>query len=184
MLRQDELAFIKAISTLQMLPALLKELKLAMALRKKKPVVPAGKRSTTSSSGARDSQKLVGKHKANEVACSGESMEPANRRPAPGAGSVPLPANLSVTGEQAAVGSRQPGPSGGGATYTAVLAGPIAPSKTSGTLKPTTMDSDPSESGVSPGPLRSMPDGTISKAQVCLPARERPNKTSHFYFRC
>jgi len=100
-------------------------------------------------------------------------MELANRRPSPGAGSSPLPANSSVTGEQAAVGSRQPGPSRGGANYTAVPAGPVVPSQPSGTLKPTAMDSDPSESGVSSetinrrmssdmsGPLSSMPDGSI-----------------------
>ena len=40
-------------------------------------------------------------------------MEPANWRPAPGAVSAPLPAISSVTGEQAAVGSRQLGPSKG-----------------------------------------------------------------------
>jgi len=194
MLSQDKLAFIKAISTLQMSPALLKELKLAMA-RRKKPAVPAGKHSTTYGSGARASQQLAGKSKANELACSGELMEPANRRPAPGAGSAPLPANSSVTSEQAAVGSQQPGPSGGGVTYAAVLAGPVAPSQPSGTLKPTAMDSDPSESGVpsettnrrmssdTSGPLSDMPDGTTSNAQVanaCLPAGERPNKTPIF----
>ena len=116
MLSQDKLAFIKAISTLQMSPALLKELKLAMTRRKKKPAVSAGKRSTTSGSGVRASQQLAGRRKANELAGLGESMEPAKRRPSPGTGSVPLPANSSVTGEQAAIGSRQPGPSGGGAT--------------------------------------------------------------------
>ena len=42
MLRQDELAFMKATSTLQVSPALLKELRLAMARRKKKPAAPAG----------------------------------------------------------------------------------------------------------------------------------------------
>jgi len=110
MLRQDELAFIKAISTLQISPALLKELRLAMARRKKKPVVAAGRHST-SGSGARASQQLTGKSKTNELACLDESMEPANRRPAPGAGSVPLLTNSSVMGEQAAVGSQQPGPS-------------------------------------------------------------------------
>ena len=80
--------------------------------RRKNPAVPTGRRSTTTRSGATVSQQLAGKRKANELACSSESMEPANRRPAPGAGSAPLLANSSVTGEQAAVGSRQPGPSG------------------------------------------------------------------------
>jgi len=83
----------------------------------------------------------------------------------------------------------------GGATYAAVLAGPVAPSQLSGPLKPTAMDSDSSEPGVSmettnrrmftdmSGPLSGMPDGTTSNAQdanACLPAGERPNKTPIF----
>jgi len=36
MLRQEELAFIKAISTLQLLPALLKVLRMALSSRRKK----------------------------------------------------------------------------------------------------------------------------------------------------
>jgi len=55
MLRQDELAFKKAISTLQVSPAVLEELRLAMARRKKKPAVPAGRRSTTFGRGTRAS---------------------------------------------------------------------------------------------------------------------------------
>ena len=85
MLRQDKLAFVKAISTLQVSPALLKELRLSMARRKKKPAVPAGKHTTISGSGIRASQQLAGKCKANELACSGDLMEPSNRRPTPGA---------------------------------------------------------------------------------------------------
>ena len=46
MLRQEELAFIKAISTLQLSLALLRELRIAISRRKKKPVVPAGSRSS------------------------------------------------------------------------------------------------------------------------------------------
>jgi len=61
MLRQDVLAFIKAISTFQISPTLLKALRLAMAQRKKKPAVPAGRRSTTFGSGTRASQQLAGK---------------------------------------------------------------------------------------------------------------------------
>jgi len=177
MLRQDELAFIKVLSTLQM--------KLATARRKKVPTVSAGRRSTTSGSGSRASQKLAGKRKAKELASSGDSTEPANRRPATGAGSVPLPAKTIVTGEQAAASSRQPGPSGVGATYAAVLATNAAQSQSSGTLKPTAMETDPSESGVSmetsnrrmsddmSGPLSGMPEGTTPNSQVanaCLPA--------------
>ena len=109
-------------------------------------------------------------------------MEPANRRPAPGAGSLPLPATSTVTGEQAAAGSWQSGPSGEAATYATVLAGPIAPSHPIGPLKSTAVDSDPSEHGVSmettnrrmsgemSGPLSCMQDGITSNAGCGHPA--------------
>ena len=77
-----------------------------MPRRKKKPTVPAGRRRTTSGSGVRASQQLAGMLKANELASSGDLMEPANRRPGRGAGSASLPATSSVTSEQAAVSSR------------------------------------------------------------------------------
>jgi len=53
MLRREELAFIKAISTIQLSPAILKELRMAMSRRKKKRAVLAGSRSTTTGCGAR-----------------------------------------------------------------------------------------------------------------------------------
>jgi len=97
MLRQEELAFVKAISTMQLSPAILKELRMALSRRKKKPVVPAGIRSTTSAGGARTPQRLpsllAAKRKINELASSGDSSEPAIRRPALDAGSAFLPAN-------------------------------------------------------------------------------------------
>jgi len=69
MLRQEELAFIKAISTLRLSPAILKELKMAMSRRKKKPAVPVGIHSTISASGAQSPQRLLAsKRKANELA--------------------------------------------------------------------------------------------------------------------
>jgi len=109
--RQEELAFIKALSTFQVSPAILKELRIALSCRKKKPLVPAGSRSTMSAGGARVPQRswsqLAGKRKANELASSGDLSEPTNRRPAPTAGSAPLPANSAVTGEQAAACSWQ-----------------------------------------------------------------------------
>jgi len=55
MLRQDEFACMKAISTLQVSPALINELRLAMAGRKKKPAVPSGRLSTISVSGTKAS---------------------------------------------------------------------------------------------------------------------------------
>ena len=87
---------------------------MALARRKKKPVVFAGRRGTTSGGGARNPQRpssqLAGKRKANELASSADLSEPANRRPAPGAGYAPLPTTSTVTGEQAATCSRQLGP--------------------------------------------------------------------------
>ena len=117
MLKQDELDFIKALSTLHR--------RMATSPRKKKtPTVSAGRRLTQSGSVSRASNRVTGKRKANELASSGDSSEPANRCPATGAGSKPLPATTSVTGEQAASSSRQPSPSGVGATYAAVC-GPL-----------------------------------------------------------
>jgi len=74
MLKQDELAFIKAVSTMQPSPALLKELRTALASSKKKrkTVVAAGSRGTTLSGGPKASQRptslKAGKRKANELA--------------------------------------------------------------------------------------------------------------------
>jgi hypothetical protein len=71
MLRQEELAFLKAMSTLQVSPVILRELKLAMSRRKKKAAVLVGSRGTTSG-GARAPQRssgqFAGKRKANELA--------------------------------------------------------------------------------------------------------------------
>jgi hypothetical protein len=200
MLRQEELDYIKAISTLQLSPAVLRELRTALSRRKKKPVVPAGSRSSVPGGRAgapqRPNGQLAGKRKANELARSGDSSEPANRRPAPSEGSAPLPASVpAVTGEQAASCSRQLGPPEGGMTYAADLDGVVAPFQPSGTLKPTVMHSDPSESAVSPetantrmssdmcGPLSDLPIGITNRAHVantCLPAAERSNETPIF----
>ena len=185
-----------------MLPslALLKELRTTLALSKtkRKTVVSAWSRGTTLSGAPNAFQHPpslnAGKREANELVSSGGSTEPANRRPAPDAEFAPLPAFTSVTGEEAAQGSRQLGPPEGGVTYTAALAGPVAPSQPSGSSSPQPWI------GTCPNPLSSetanrrmssdmsshlsdMPDGTTLKAQVattCLPAGERPNKTPIF----
>jgi len=73
MLGQKELTFINA---MQLLSAILKELRTAFSRRKKKPLAPARIRSTTSGCGARapqrSSEQLTGKREANELASSGE----------------------------------------------------------------------------------------------------------------
>jgi hypothetical protein len=91
MLRQEELAFTKAVSTLQLSPAFLKEVRMALS-RRKKPAVPAGSRSTAPGGGAgvlqRPSRQLEDKGKANELASTGDPSEPANRCPARNKGSA------------------------------------------------------------------------------------------------
>ena len=132
------------------------------------------------------------KRKTEELSGSECPSEPASRRPAPE--HLLLRATATATGEQAASGSRQPGSSGVGSTYAAVLSASVAPSQPSGTLKPTAMGSDSSESVVSmetsergmsqdmSGPLSGTPDGTTNNAHVanaCIPG-QRPNKTPIF----
>jgi hypothetical protein len=84
-----------------------------------------------------------------QLASSGSSSQPANWRPGPTAGSASLPAISAVTGEQAATCSRQHVSPEGEAPYATPLAQPVAPFQASGLLKPTAMDSYPSESDVS-----------------------------------
>ena len=178
MLRQEELVFLKAISSFQVSPTLLKELSLATARRKKSPAVPAGRRGT-------QTQKLADKRKDNELASSDETMEPVNRRATPVAGSLPLPAPSVVKGEPTASGSPQPDLSGVGATYGAVLSASVSQSQLSGTLKLTVMDSDTSDSRVSTetserrsshnmsGPLSDTPNGTTMHAAWSTPASQQ-----------
>jgi len=81
-------------------------------------------------------------------------------------------------------------------TYAAVLAGSVVPLQPSGSLKPTAMDSDPSESAVSSetvnrrmssdmsGPLSEKPDCTTPNAQMtntCLSAGELSNNTQFLF---
>jgi hypothetical protein len=168
---------------------------MAFSSPKKESVVSAGSRSTAIAGGPKASQRppsqQASKRKSNELASSGDSMEPATRRPAPDAG----PATSSATGELAAVGIRQLGPPEGGVTYAAVLAGLVTLYQPSASLKPTAMDSDLSEPTVSTetanrsmsadmsGPLSDKPVGTTPNAQVAntwVPAGERPNNTPIF----
>jgi len=90
MQKQDKLAFIKALSAVH------RRLVTSQKKKKKIPTVSAGRRSTPSGSVSRATNRLTGKRKANELARSGDSSEPANRRPATGAGSKSLAATTSA----------------------------------------------------------------------------------------
>ena len=110
--KAGRISLFKAIPTMQLSPAIRKEMRKVISRQTKKPVVLAGNRSTTTGCGATDpkrsSAQLTGKRKANELASSGGSLEPVNRRPAPRDGSVPLSERAStVTGKHAASCSRQ-----------------------------------------------------------------------------
>jgi hypothetical protein len=87
-LRQNELAFLKAQSSAEMYPALFRELRILAARKmKKRPTVPAGIKGTTSGGASGPSQRSSGfaaKRKPNELVSSGDSSEPAIRRPALG----------------------------------------------------------------------------------------------------
>ena len=165
--------------------------------KNKKTVVSAGNRSTALEIGLKASLQPSShhtvKHKSNELASSGGSMETANRRPASGAWSAPLPAIPSITDKQAAVGSPQLGPSEEGVKYKAVLPGSVAPLQPSSSLKPTAVDTEMLEPGISSQKtnrrmcidvslrMTDKPVGTTHHAQVantCTPAGERHNNTA------
>ena len=194
MLRQEDIAFIKVISTLQLSPAIVKELRMALS-RRKKPFVPADRRSTTSGCWPRAPQRqsghLASKREANDMASSGDSFDCVNRRPAPVAGFTALPAKFTVAGKQASDCSRQLVPPGGVVRYADFWPGPSPHFSQVGRsslqpwirtylnplCRPTANRRMPSDRS---GPLIDNPEGTTKHAHVantCLPARERPNKT-------
>jgi hypothetical protein len=123
MLRPEELPFIKTISSLHLSPALMTELRFAMS-RRKKSALPAGSRSTMSGSGTIASRwtcsQLVEKQsqRAGKV---GRLDGASQQEPSTWCWVCASAATSSVTGEEAAVGGWQPGPTKGGVTYAAVF---------------------------------------------------------------
>jgi hypothetical protein len=131
MLRQEELAFIKALGSVELSPIFLRELRKAVAAGKKRKALVAVKANARSgpapecpgeaSGGAcssRDSpQLLVSKRKADELSRSDCPSEPASRRHAPGHFFADGPEAQDTTGELDAQSSRQLGPTKGGLAY-------------------------------------------------------------------
>jgi hypothetical protein len=145
MLRQEELAFIKALSNVEVSPLFLKEVKKAVAAGKKKKALAAHKTKASAgelpswvgeASTSHDTLPLSApKRKAEELSGSDCPSEPASRRPAP---EHPLdngPSAHGTTGEQAAQCSRQLGPSEGRLAYATVVAGTASLHLPSGTQK-------------------------------------------------
>jgi hypothetical protein len=189
MLRQEELAFIKFLSTSDFSRDLLKELREALATRAKKKKLKVSVRIRSTSSGGsaiasqRSSGQLAGKRKTKELGSSVESSEPAVR---------PLPANpTEATGKIAANGSQQLGSSENRMSYMAVLAATLAPQNTSKPLTPivegcnqsiavTSTERPPRRMSTDmSGQMSGMPVGTTTSAQLAnidVPAGQRRNK--------
>jgi hypothetical protein len=111
MLRRDDVAFLKALTSTKVSPALLRELKRIVAEKKKRrgPAVPVGRRGPDGPDLSHHPPKqLAAKRRAAEMAGSGGSPEPAARRLVTDADSVRLPASTSrATGERADTGGQQ-----------------------------------------------------------------------------
>jgi hypothetical protein len=204
MLKQEELAFVEAISTMELSTTLLRELRKAMATRKgsragapskaKPPSVVASKRHPTPSSAAsmvqpsgKPLQNAATKRKAEELSSSDGSSGHATIRPAPNP--LDRPCAPGTSGE--AVASCKPLPGKDGPANAAVVAGYFTPQQSGGPPKPSAKGSNTSEPAVScgaacrrmstdmSGPLDGMPAGTTLTDKVA-PAGERPNKTPIF----
>ena len=199
MLKQEKLALLRAISSVQGNPALLRELRKALASKKtakaaacrkaktscmalfKHHATITGARSEPPSSPRNASQPTMGKRKA-EFSSSDGLNTPAARRPAPD--------TLGASGEPTPQCSWQQPAMEGKPTYAAVVAGRTNSQQPSGQPKPIATVSDSSEPAASPeaanrrmsvdmsGPLSSMPAGTTEAGAVL--AGERPNKTPVF----
>jgi hypothetical protein len=201
MLRQEELAFIKAMGGLRKaMVASSKKKKNVPASRgataidafKKKMNVPAPRRAATTTA-----QTSASKRKAAVNPTDSATDEPAFRRPAPGHLIGGEPEVRDATGEQAAQCSRQLGAAEGRLAYALVVAGVASLQMSSGPRKSTANGSASAEPATSPeaairrlsfedksGPLRGMPNGATTHTQVAAssaaPVGERPNKTPIF----
>ena len=193
MLKQDEVAFIKALSNIELSQVFLREMRKAMAARNKKKALVAPKLNATSASDlerqsgvggdartSRDSpQPSVSKRKADALSSSDCPSEPASCRHAPGHLFDDGPATQGTTGELAAQSSRQLGATESGLAYATVVAGIASPEQASGPHKSTAKGTVPNEPAASSeaaarrmslggmsGPLCGIPDGTNTYAQV------------------
>jgi hypothetical protein len=193
MLKQVDLAILRAVTSVKGNPVLLRELRKAIATKKTgnaaecctvktSRFTPSKRHATTT--GARIvalPQPIMGKRNA-EFSCSDGLTTPASRRPAPDA--------HDTSGAPTSSTSRQLGDTAGKLACAAVLAGDSNPRHSSAQPKPIATGSDPSEPAASSEAatrrmsvdmsrsLGSMPAGTTEAGAV--PAGERPNKTPVF----
>jgi hypothetical protein len=192
MLKQEELALMRATSSVQGNPLLLRELRKALDAKKTSKaaacctaktsrVTPSKRHATATTTGARivtPPLPIAWKRKA-EFSCSDGLTTPAARRPAPDAQGTSVAPTPSTR--------RQLDVTAGKPAYAAVLAGDSNPHQSSGQPKPIATGSDFSEPAASSeaatrrmsvdmsGPLGSMPAGATEAG--ALLAGERPYKT-------
>jgi hypothetical protein len=120
MLKQEELAFMTAISTLQLSPVLLRELRRAVAASKRRKVLaprkakPSGEVVDEVQSSHKPLQLSAGKRKAAELSTTGGVSQPASRRPAPSALAVEASAAVCAADDLTAGTSRHTRPMEGG----------------------------------------------------------------------
>jgi hypothetical protein len=142
MLKQENLVFLKALSTIKASPALFQELR-KVRLKEK---------------GSRCGKGLFLPKQAWEhgTSSSGSSMETAIRHPAPGplsgVGSTLFPATAAGSHQEgsASMSTRNPGPDEVRATYAAVVYDSPSSIQTSGKLKPNAKESAASDPAASP----------------------------------
>jgi hypothetical protein len=182
MLKQEELAFMKAISTLQLSPALLRELRKAKAASKSRKALasgrakPSGEALDEVQSSHKPLQQPAGKRKAAELSTSDGVSEPAARRPAPSALAMEGSAALSAADELTAGTSWQPHPMEGGPAYAAVVAGRAVPFQERGPLKPIANGSGtPERAASSEADFRPMSLGDVSGPLSGTPAVTTPD---------
>ena len=206
MLKQEELAFLKALSSIKPSSPLLRELRKAIAAKKASKAIASSKAKTScvalfkrhatvtgagserQSSSRKTSQPVASKRKAEESTSSDGLTTPAAKRPAPDPLGSETP---GFSGEPTPECSRQQAVMEGKPAYAAVVAGHTNHQQPSGQPKPKANGLEPSKPAVSPeaatrrmscedmsGPLGSMPAGTTPAQAV--PAGEGPNKTPIF----
>jgi hypothetical protein len=205
MLKLEELAFIKAIGSMELSPVLFRELRKAMAAVKKKKAISAAPSNASAPALVHPGGAGVGgrtpldstlpnvcKRKAKELLSQDCATEPATRCFAPGHPFEDGPEAQGTTGDLAAHSSRQLGSTEGSLAYATVVAGVASLQKPSGPHKSTANGTAPAASteaairrmsiGDVSGPLCGMSDGATTNAQVAIsspaPIGERQNKTS------
>jgi hypothetical protein len=183
MLKQEDLAFLKAISAARQSPALLRELRKALSASKEKRAVAVRKASGPTKAPTRREDS---KRKASQLGLD-SCGEPASRRPAAELASGSSSCATNATEGQVATSSMEKQRP----VYAAVTAGRAALPQ-SGKLKPIAMESDSTDSAASletanrrmsqdmSGPLSGTPVGTTSAPAAPIPPGQRRNRTPVF----